>query len=46
MMYRGDLLLVETGVLAVTFTKLRRNRANGVAGLIASPFSTAEDNDR
>jgi hypothetical protein len=38
MMYPGDLLLVETGVLAVTFIKLRRNRANGVAGLIASPF--------
>jgi hypothetical protein len=33
-------------VLAVTFMKLRSNRANGVADLIASPFSAANDNDR
>jgi hypothetical protein len=31
---------------AVTFMKLISNRANGVAGLIASLFSTADDNDR
>jgi len=33
-------------VPAVTYGKLRGNRANSVADLIAIPFSAADDDDR
>jgi hypothetical protein len=46
MMYRGDLLLVETGDAGSHLHEVAQQSREWVADLIAGPFSAADDNVR